>query len=77
MFYMYRCFRGVAFFLTNAAFVSVDVAGAAHISSWTVTVEHATDGIGVALRALSTGITDTGVISVAQQTWTKLYVENL
>lgn len=53
---------------TNAAFISVDVAGAAHISRWTVTVEHATDGVGVAMRALSTGITDTGVISMAQQT---------
>lgn len=53
---------------TNAAFVSVDVAGAAYISRWTVTVEHATNGVGVTLRALSTGVTDTGVISMAEQT---------
>lgn len=67
--YMYRSFRRVAFFLTNAAFISIDVAGAAYISRWTVAVEHATDGIGVTLRALSAGVTDTGVISMAQQTW--------
>lgn len=53
---------------TDAAFVSVDVAGAAYVSRWTVTVEHATDGVGVALRALSTGVTDAGVVSVAEQT---------
>lgn len=51
---------------TNAAFVSVDVAGVAYISRWTVTVEHATDGVGVTLRALSTGVADTGVISMAK-----------
>ena len=65
---MYRSLRGVAFFLTNAAFISVNVAGIAYISRWTVTVEHAIDGVGVTLRALSTGVTDTGVIPVAQQT---------
>lgn len=54
-------------FLTNAAFISVNVAGAAYISRRTVTVEHATDGVGVTLRALSTGVTDTGIISVAKQ----------
>lgn len=53
---------------TNAAFVSVDVARAANITGWAVTVEHATDGVGVTLRALSTGITDTRVVSMAQQT---------
>lgn len=53
---------------TNAALVSVDVAGAAYISRFTVTVEHATDGVGVTLRTLSTGVTDTGVVSVAEQT---------
>lgn len=55
-------------FLTDAAFVSVDVAGVADISSWTVTVEHATDGVGVTLRTLSTGAADAGVVSVAEQT---------
>lgn len=53
---------------TDAAFVSVDVAGAAYVSRRTVTVEHATDRVGVTLRALSTGVTDTGVISMAEQT---------
>lgn len=53
---------------SNAAFVSVNVAGAAYISRWTVAVEHATDGVGVTLRAFSTGVTDTGIISVAEQT---------
>lgn len=59
-------YRTPSFFLTNAAFVSVDVAGAAYISRWTVTVEHATDGVGVTLWALSTGVADTGVISMAK-----------
>lgn len=61
--------------LTNAAFVSVDIAGVAYISRWTVTVEHATDGVGVTLRALSTGVTDTGVISMAEQTWKEHHVD--
>lgn len=52
---------------TNAAFVSVDVAGAAYIPRCTVTVKHATDGVGVTLRTLSAGVTDTGVISMAEQ----------
>ncbi len=52
--------------LTNAAFVSVDVAGAAYISRWAVTVEHATDGVGVTVRTLSAGVTYTGVISMAE-----------
>lgn len=55
-------------FLTNAAFVSVNVAGVAYISRWTVAVEHAADGVGVTLRALSTGVTDTGIVSMAEQT---------
>lgn len=59
-------YRTSSFFLTNTAFVSVDVAGAAYISRWTVTVEHATDGVGVALRALSTRVADTGIISMAK-----------
>lgn len=59
-------YRTSSFFHTNAAFVSVDVAGVAYISRWTVTVEHATDGVGVTLRALSTGVADTGVISMAK-----------
>lgn len=54
--------------LTYATFISVYTAGAARISRRTVTVEHATDGVGVALRAPPTGITDTSIISVAQQT---------
>lgn len=53
-------------FLTNAALVSVSVAGAAYISGWAVTVEHATDGVGVALRALFTWVADTGIISMAK-----------
>lgn len=52
----------------NAAFVSVAVAGVAHVSWRTVAVEHATDGVGVALRALSARVTDAGVVSVAKQT---------
>lgn len=52
---------------TNAAFISVSLAGAAYISRWTVTVIHATDGVGVTLRALSAGVTNAGIISVAQQ----------
>lgn len=52
---------------TNAALVPVSVAGVAHVSSWTVAVVHASDRVGITLRALSTGITDTGVISMAEQ----------
>ena len=66
---MYRRLRSVAFVLTDVAFVPVNVAGAADITRWTVTVEHATDGVGVTVRAFSTGVTDTGIISMAQQTW--------
>lgn len=61
------CWKSLSFSLTNAALVSVDVAGAADISRCTVTVEHATDGVGVALRTLPAGVTDAGVISVAEQ----------
>lgn len=57
----------LSLFLTNAAFVSVDVAGAAYVSRLTVTVEHPIDGVGVTLRTLSTGVTDTGIISMAEQ----------
>lgn len=53
-------------FLTNATFVSVNVAGAANISKLTITVEHSTDGVGVTLRALSTGVANTGIISMAE-----------
>lgn len=53
---------------TNAAFVSVCLAGAAYISRWAVTVVHAANGVGVTLRAFSAGVTDTGIISVAEQT---------
>lgn len=53
---------------TNAAFVSVDVAGVSDVSRRTVTVEHATNGVGVTLSALSAGVTDAGVISMAEQT---------
>lgn len=66
MFQVMCGYRTSSFFLTNTAFVSVDVAGAAYISRWTVTVEHATDGVGVALRALSTRVADTGIISMAK-----------
>lgn len=55
-------------FLTNAAFVSVDVAGVAYISRWAIAVEHAADGVGVTLRALSTRVTDAGIVSMAKQT---------
>lgn len=54
--------------LTDATFVSVDVAGAAHVSQRAVTVKHATDGVGVTLGALSTGVTNAGVVSMAEQT---------
>lgn len=52
----------------DAALVSVDVAGAAGVSSGTVTVEHAADGVCVTVRAFATRITDTSIVSVAQQT---------
>lgn len=54
-------------FLTDAALVPVSVACVAHVSSWTVAVVHASDRVGITLRALSTGITDAGVISMAEQ----------
>lgn len=54
--------------LTDATFISVNVAGAASVSRRTVTVELATDGAGVALRGPPTGVTDTSIIQVAQQT---------
>lgn len=57
----------ISLLLTNAALVPVGVAGAAHVSSWTVAVVHASDRVGITLRALSTGITDAGVISMAEQ----------
>lgn len=62
-------------FLTHDAFVSVAVAGVAHVSWRTVAVEHATDGVGVALRALSARVTDAGVVSVAEQTWKEHHVD--
>lgn len=65
---MYRSLGMVVFSLTNAAFISVSVASAAYISRGTVTVEHATDWVGVTLGALSAGVTDTGIISMAEQT---------
>lgn len=55
-------------FLTNVTFVSVNVAGAANISRLTIAVEHSTYGVGVTLRALSTGVANTGIISMAEQT---------
>lgn len=54
--------------LTDAALISVVVAGGPNISRWTVTVEHTSNGIGVTLRALSAGITDAGIIKMAEQT---------
>lgn len=53
---------------TDDAFVSVNVAGAANVSRWTVTVKHPRDGVGVTVGTLSAGVTDTGIISVAEQT---------
>lgn len=58
-------FTGVC---TNAAFVPVSLTGGTYISWWTVTVVHATDWVGVTLRALSARVTDTSIISVAEQT---------
>lgn len=52
----------------NTAFISVNVTGVACVTHGTVTVEHAADGVGVTVGALSTRVTDTSVISVAQQT---------
>lgn len=51
-----------------AALISVVVAGGPSISRWTVTVEHTSNGVGVTLRALSAGITDAGIIKMAEQT---------
>lgn len=50
---------------TNAALIPVNVAGGAHVSNGTVAVVHASDRVGVALRALSARVADTGVVSVA------------
>lgn len=63
---IYKCIKTEAFFLTDAAFISIGVASAAYISRGTVTVEHATDGIGVTMWTLSAGVTDTGIISMAE-----------
>lgn len=52
----------------NTTFISVNVTGAACVAGGTVTVEHPTDGVGVTVGALSTGVTDTSIISMAQQT---------
>lgn len=63
-----RCnFRLWELQLTDTTFISVNVARAASISGGAVTVEHATDGVGVTLRAPPTGITDTSIVKVAQQ----------
>lgn len=59
----------------DAALISIDVAGAAYVSRRTVTVEHAADGVGVTMRALSTRVTDTSVISMAQQTGLSMRAE--
>lgn len=53
--------------LTNAALIPVNVAGAAHVSYGTVAVVHASDRVGVTLRARPTRVTDAGVVSVAEQ----------
>lgn len=53
--------------LTNVALIPVNVAGGAHVSDRTVAVVHASDRVGVTLRALSTRVTDTGIVSVAEQ----------
>lgn len=58
----------LAWISANATLVSVSVTGVAHVSGGTVTVEHAADGVCVTVRAFSTRITDTSVISMAQQT---------
>lgn len=52
---------------TDATLISIDVAGAASVARRTVAVEHPTDGVGVTLGAFPTGITDTGIFEVAQQ----------
>lgn len=57
-------FTGVC---ANTAFISVDVAGAAGVASGTVAVEHAADGVGVTMGALSTRVTDTSIVSMAKQ----------
>lgn len=66
------CVHALASMLTgvsaNTALISVNVTGAARVTSGTVTVEHATDGVGVTVGALSTRVTDTSIISMAQQT---------
>lgn len=53
--------------LTDATLISINVAGAASVARRTVAVEHPTDGVGVTLGALPTGITDTSIFEVAQQ----------
>lgn len=52
---------------TNAALIPVSVAGAARVSYGTVAVVHASDRVGVTLRAHPTRVTDAGVVSVAEQ----------
>lgn len=53
--------------LTNAALIPVNVAGGTHVSDRTVAIVHAGDRVGVTLRTLPTRVTDTSVVSVAEQ----------
>lgn len=73
------CVHALASVLTgiraDTALISVDVTCAACVPSGTVAVEHAADGVGVTVRALSARVTDASVISVAQQTGLSMRAE--
>lgn len=59
--------------LTNDALVDVVIAGASLVAWGTVAVEHAVDGVGVALRPVPARATDAGIVHVAQQTWQAIF----
>lgn len=73
------CVHALASVLTwisaNTTLISVNVTCAARVTSGTVAVEHAADGVGVTVRALSARVTDASVISMAQQTGLSMRAE--
>ena len=56
--------------VTDVAFVHVLFACAPLVPRRAVTLEHAVDGVGVALGPTPAGVTDARIIHVAQQPWT-------
>jgi hypothetical protein len=55
--------------LTYDALIDVVIAGASYVAWGTVAVEHAIDGVGVALRPVPARATNAGIVHVAEQTW--------